>query len=138
MIEIVIVVLIIGILLAAGLPSYYRSMERAQCRVAISTLTTMASAAWDFYAENDTFDFTLIPRLTPMEVINRQVGSSIIDNNDWTFVPVGNASGFTVTATRQRGPHAAAGNTTITLDQDDVWTGAPAPGGYPYKTPGTW
>ena len=60
-------------------------------------------------------------------------GVNIANNADWTFVPAvtNSGSGFTLTATRLRGPHGAG--TTIILNQDYAWAGT-----YPYANPGNF
>jgi len=127
MIEIVAACVIIAIILAIGIPSYISSMEIAKCNKAMGILKSITTAAYDFYAEFDTFTGINIA------AINTQAGSSIVNNTDWTFAatPTGGGSGITAIATRLKGPHGAGG--TITLDQDYVWAGT-----YPYTDPGNF
>ncbi|MFH1062351.1 MAG: prepilin-type N-terminal cleavage/methylation domain-containing protein [Candidatus Omnitrophota bacterium] len=128
MIEMVVAVVIVGVLLGIGIPSYFRSAEIAKCKEAMSTLNAMASSAFAFYAENDTFAGLSVA------AINIQSGVSVVNNADWTYlVTSATSSGFTLTSTRLRGPHQAAGNTTIILDQDYNWTGT-----YPHADPGNF
>jgi len=127
MIEIVVVCLIISILLGIGIASYLKSSEIAKCNEAKSTLKVISTAAYDFYAENETFT-----GLT-LAAINAQSGVNIVNNDDWTYLPAATngGSGFTLTATRQKGPHGSG--TTIILDQDYAWSGT-----YPYADPGNF
>ncbi|MBU1086849.1 MAG: prepilin-type N-terminal cleavage/methylation domain-containing protein [Candidatus Omnitrophica bacterium] len=130
LVEIVVVCAIIAILLAVGLPSYFRSTEIAKCQQATNTLKTLSDGAFDFYAENDTFAGLSVA------AINAQSGISIVNNADWAYVaaPTGAmGTGFLLTSTRLRGPHQTDGNTTILLDQDYVWAGT-----YPYTDPGNF
>jgi prepilin-type N-terminal cleavage/methylation domain-containing protein len=129
LVEIVIVCLIIGIILAIGVPSYFRSVEVAKCKEAMRNLQTMYTAAFDYYAENN----STFAGLT-IAAINTQAGVYIVNNPDWTY-GVGNltSSTFTFTSTRLTGAHVAAGHITITLDQDSNWAGS-----YPHDDPGNF
>lgn len=129
LIEMVVVCLIIGVLMAIGIPSYYRSAETAKCKEAMQTLNTISSGAFAFYAENNTFTGISVP------VINTQSGVNIVNNADWTYsaAATGGGIGFTITGTRLKGPHQAAGNTVISLDQNHVWAGP-----YPRDNPGNF
>jgi len=145
LIELVIVIIVLGVLVSIALPNYARSVERAKCSQAIQILKSMRSAALSYFSDNQTFAGITVQGL------ENQVGARFFSgdvaanvagnkNKDWYYsIPASTATRIQVQATRRRGPHAAAGNTTITLTDDisanqkELWGGS-----YPRTDPGNW
>ena len=122
--EIIITVIIISVLLAVAIPNYIRTVEAAKCSHAMKILTAIHDAAYDYFADNNTF----AGALTDLEdYVGANFYSTANSNPDWTFSYAGAAATFTATATRRSGPFSG---TAITLTQDDVWGG-----GYPRDNP---
>ncbi|MBU1086850.1 MAG: prepilin-type N-terminal cleavage/methylation domain-containing protein [Candidatus Omnitrophica bacterium] len=129
MVEIMIVVIIIGILAGIAIPKFNHSIETAKCSQGMTVLSSLRNAELDWFRENAVFT-TLISDL------ETQVGANFSDTPDWDFnttMPVVGLTTVVLTATRLSGPHAAAGNDTLTINELGVWGG-----GYPYTDPGTW
>lgn len=141
--ELMIVLIVLGILVSIAIPNYARSVERAKCSQAIQLLKAMRSAALSYFSDIDNQTFAGIT----MQDLENQVGarffSDATENNDWIYsIAAADATSITLQATRRGGPHAAAGNTDITLTDDIIndiheqWSD-PATG-YPWDNPGTW
>ncbi len=138
LVELMIVVIIIGILVSLAIPNYARSIERSKCSQAIQILKNMRSAGLSYYANNETF-----PGPGDEPDLEDEVGANFYSdgsNDDWAFsIQTGDATTLVLQATRKRGPHAAAGNTTITVtdnptaNQNEHWGGT-----YPRDDPGNW
>ena len=136
MMELMIAVVVIGILVSIAVPNYMRALERAKCSQAVKILKTLRSAQMAYYSDNASFD-------TNLAVIEVHAGGNFYSDNsnpDWLFtVPTGGTGLLVLTATRTKGPHANAGNTTITLTDDvandinEQWGGT-----YPMDDPGNW
>lgn len=139
LLELLVVCIVIGILVTLAIPNYARSVERAKCSTALNTLKQMRNAALAFFAENDG---TFSPGGTDMTIADLETtaGASFASNADWVYTMPGaavTATTFTITATRQRGPHTPD-NTVITLDQDENWSNPATAGNYPWDNPGIW
>ncbi len=138
LVELMVVVLIIGILITIAIPNYARSLERSKCSQAIQILKDMRQAGLSYYANNETF-----PSPGQESDLEDEVGANFYSdgsNDDWAFsIQTGNDTTLVVQATRKRGPHADAGNTTITItdnptaNQNEDWGGS-----YPRLDPGNW
>jgi type IV pilus assembly protein PilE len=117
LIEMIVVVLLIGILATMGVPAYINAVEDARGSEGLRTLQSMYSAAYDFYADNETFTGITLAQL------NTYTGSNFADNGDWTYA-VGNLGDgtFTFTATRQDGT-----GRTLVVNQDNDWTASTYP-----------
>jgi len=128
LIELMIVILIIGILVAIAMPNYSRSLERAKCSQAMHILKDMRSAGFTYFANNAIF-----PVLeTDLE---DEVGANFYaddSNPDWTFsITTGTATAFVVQAARQGGPHSGQPITiTDNPTSSELWSGA-----YPRDNP---
>lgn len=137
-VELMVAVVLIGILATLAIPNYARSLERSKCSQAIQILKEMRSAGLSFYSNNETF-----PTPGQESDLEDEAGANFYSdgsNDDWAFaIQTGNDTTLVVRATRKRGPHAAAGNTTITItdnpaaNQNEDWGGT-----YPWLDPATW
>ncbi len=145
LVELIVTIIVLGILVSIALPNYARSVERAKCSQAIQVLKSMRSAALSYFSDNQTFAGITVQGL------ENQVGARFFsgdaaanvagnENKDWYYsIPASTATRIQVQATRRRGPHAEAGNTTITLTDDissnekELWGGT-----YPRTDPGNW
>ena len=127
LVEIMIAVIIVGILVAIAIPNYSRSFERAKSAQAVQILKTLRSAELAYFSEYQGF----FNNLAAMEDFVGGNFYSDDSNPDWDFA-ITNATGsqLSLTATRLRGPHAAAGNTTMTLNDNittndnELWGGS--------------
>lgn len=136
LVELMITIVIIGILVTLALPNYARSLERAKCSQGVQILKEMRSAALSYYANNETF-----PPPGQESDLEDEVGANFYSDNsnlEWTFaITTGNDTTLVLQATRLKGPHANAGNTTINVTdapgQSEVWGGS-----YPRLDPASW
>ena|SRR3989338_7864943 len=113
LVELIAVVIILGILLAVGIPQYRRAIERARGAAAYSTLGAIQSAEQIYHQEFDTYNGTLA---------NLGVTPPPPGRSGWT-ITVANfgANVFNAQAVRAAGG-TCAGNTII-IDQAGVITG---------------
>jgi len=113
LLELVIVIIVIGILVAMALPQFTRMAERGRVAEAKAGLDMIRKAEGIWYAENSAYtaDMTTtglgkdIPEISTLPV------------TEWTYLVVTGLNTFTATATRVRGENAAA---TITIDNTGV------------------
>ncbi|HBH97562.1 MAG TPA: hypothetical protein DDX89_07250 [Candidatus Omnitrophica bacterium] len=107
LVELIAVVIILGILLAVGIPQYRRAIERARGAAAYSTLASIQSAEEVYRQEFDIYHSTPANIGVTVPPAARSGWAFTIDNT------VANA--FTATATRAAtGP---CGGNLITIDQ---------------------
>jgi len=136
LIELIVTIAVIGILVTIAIPNYARSIERSKCAQAMHILKHMRTAGLSYFANNQTF-----PTPGQEADLEDEVDAFFYSDNsnlDWTFsITTGNDTTFVVQATRLRGPHETAGNTTITITDSNAvseqWGGS-----YPWLTPTVW
>jgi len=113
LVELIVVVIVIGILATLAVPQYLKATERAKIAKAKNALGLIAQGQKLYRADNDGYisgadDATL----------GSYIELSNVDaDTDWTYSAVGDASTFTITATRSAGSLA---NCTITFNQNSV------------------
>ncbi len=128
LIEIMMIVLIIGILVSISVPNYRRAVERSKCAQALATLRNLRNALEAYYLDNDTY--IVAPAGTELATLGALVNTTFTDNDDWAYTFATAVITFTITATRQRGEHAVAGQNTITINETDT-----IGGDYPINDP---
>lgn len=125
-VELMTVVIIIGILVGIGVPTYRSAVERSRCSFALSVLKSMRSAAIIFYQENRTFAGMTSVDLEHLAGTTFYSGGS---NPHWTFnIVAADANSFTLRADRLDGPHATL---FINFTSNEQFTGST----YPYQDP---
>jgi len=105
LIELIMVLVILGILLALALPSYLGTRKKAYLAEADQNLQEMRTQAWLFYVEKQTFrNFPGTPATSP----------------SWTYnYGTGNDTQITMTANARRvGPLSGTEVVTLTLSSD--------------------
>ena len=111
LLELVIVIIVIGILVAMALPQFTRMAERGRVAKAKAALDMIRKAEGVYFAQNSVYtgDMTAAGLAKDIpEIAN--LGTDV----DWTYAANGDANGFTATATRTVGPDAGS---TITINQ---------------------
>ena len=109
LVEVLIVVIIIGILAAIGIPQFNASIEKAKGGEARAGLGHIQTAEKVYYAENEVYS----PNLTDLDIT--------LTTRYWSFaIDTGDASGYLATATRSGGTRAGQ---TITMDADGTVAG---------------
>jgi len=117
LLELVIVIIVIGILVAMALPQFTRMAERGRVAEAKAALDMIRKSEGIWYAENSTYTINMtaaglardIPEIT-----------NLATSTEWSYIvtiggiPAGTT--FTATATRLRGEYAVAGTNTITIN----------------------
>lgn len=124
LIELLMVIIVIGILVMLAIPNYQRTIERATCARAVSTVKSIRNAAIAYYRENGEFTGMTLPVLAAL------VEVSFADTSDWQFaIQLVGADGFEARANRLNGPWRTR---SIVLDENDDFSGS----SYPYQNPG--
>jgi type IV pilus assembly protein PilA len=104
LIELMVVVLIIGILIAIALPTFLGARERAQNRAAQSDLRNALAAAKTFYTDGDTYTGLMTGTPTPMTSIEPSLtylaGGTTSDATNLDVSVAVNAAGSTFGAAR--------------------------------------
>lgn len=109
LIELVVVIIIIGILAAIGIPQFRRTLERARGAEAYSGLGHIQSGQKIYYAFHEVY----------YDGSNWDALDIELTEEGWNFVGAGDGAGFTATATRTRGPCAGE---TIQIDHTGAMT----------------
>ncbi len=126
LVELIVVIIILGILAAVGIPQYRKSLERARGAEAYAGLASIQEAEKIYYATNETY----LQTADPIEPDEMKILDISLPQKGWQFKVVAPtpASAFTATATRRTGsgPCSAAGVGVITVDQtgtliDTAW-----------------
>ena len=104
LVEVLIVVIIIGILAAIGIPQFAASIEKAKGGEARAGLGHIQTAEKVYYAENETYTTTL----SSLDISLTQ--------RYWAFTITTGGSGTAYTATAARSGGTRAGQ-TITMDE---------------------
>ena len=125
MMELLIVVVIIGIIATAVLPSFSRSFEIAKGRESETSLRTIYEAERAYYFDRTPNRYGTLDDLVPTYLPS----TASLNTANWTYgvAPSNPASGpaaFVATATRQGGPHNGQ---TRTMNQ----SGTLAPASWP-------
>ena len=114
LLELLVVIIIIGVLAAAAIPSFGNSAERGRCREAQTTLQIIFQAQRIFRLDNGAFG-------TLADLTGRGYMPSPNPNVNWNFtIPANAATTFTATATRTGG-----GFNGNTISLDEQFTNAP-------------
>lgn len=135
LLELLIVVIVIAILATFAVPQFTRALERTRVGKArhhlgiISQALKMCRALGDQYPQV-TGTIAEVDCPNTGEKLGDFVELDEIDNDvDWDYTSEGedtSGTGFTLVATRQRGPHGASegvDGATVTLQQDGTWGG---------------
>ena len=105
LVELIAVVIILGILMAVGIPQYRRAMERARGAAAYSTLGAIQSAQQVYHQDFETYNGTLVRLgVTPPPVARSGWAFAILDSN---------ATVFNAQAVRGAGGPCAGNNITV-------------------------
>jgi len=143
--ELIIAIIVMGILISIAVPTYTRSIERAKCAQGREVLKSMRTAALSYFSDKQTFAGVTVSAL------ENQVGARFFsgdlaanaatnENQDWYYsIAAADATSITLQATRRGGPHAIAGNATMTVT-DNILTGVKElwGGSYPRLNPVNW
>jgi len=120
LVELIVVVIIIGILAAVGIPQYRKALERSRGAEAYAGLGHIQEAEKVYYVSNETYMATA----DPMTDAEEQTLDISLPQSGWSFAIVAGSTGditnsFTATSTRLAGP--CTGD-TITMDHLGVIT----------------
>ena len=119
LVELLVVCLIIGVLIAIAAPNYLRARLRAEEQKAVATLYEFAKAQTAYWFDQDPNAYTSnIDDLTPSYI------DVTTDDGDWTYNTAGNATTFDVTA-----QHTNGDGLSVTLNKDGTITRG---GNWPY------
>lgn len=118
LVELIVVVIIIGILAAVGIPQYRKALERSRGAEAFAGLGHLQEAEKVYYVSNETY----IATADPMTNAEEQTLDISLPQTGWSFAVVAGDTGriatsFTATSTRKAGPCSTAPNNTITMNQ---------------------
>lgn len=122
LVELIVVVIIIGILAAVGIPQYRKALERSRGAEAYAGLGHMQEAEKVYYVSNETYLATSDP-MTDAEETTLDIS---LPQSGWSFVIAAGSTGsiansFTATATRKAGPCVGE---VVTMDEKGVITDA--------------
>lgn len=126
LVELIIVVIILGILAAIGLPQFRRALEKSRGAGAFSALHAIQQSEKIYFAENQ--KYWNASNATAMMPFDVPISASTA--KDWNFSVAyltNQYTGFLVTASRNIGPCAntTTTNATITVDNNgtivDTW-----------------
>ena len=128
LVELIVVVIIIGILLAVGVPQYRKALERARGAEAYAGLGNIQEAEKVYYASNEVY-FPCGDGATECTDGEENTLDISLPQNAWYFTIEADTAAippvFTATATRRLGPCAGAGDNTIVVNEkgpvSDVW-----------------
>ena len=126
--ELMVVVIIVGVLAAVGVPTYRNYMMRTHRTEAKSALLRLAAQQERFYLQNNTYTNNFVALGFP---------GPVSENSVYTLaIPVANVTAFTATATPTAGggingvdQTADAECATFTINQQGIRTAAPNPNG---------
>ncbi len=109
LVEVLIVVIIIGILAAIGIPQFAASIEKAKGGEARAGLGHVQTGEKVYYAENEYYT----PTIVDLDITLTQ--------RYWTFtISTPSSTTYTATATRSGGTRSGQ---TVTMDQDGTISG---------------
>lgn len=112
--ELLVVLIIIGVLAAIGLPNFLKDVESSKAKQAIEYLNLMRNAEIRYYIETDSSTYT--NNFNDLDTSPLATGKIY-----WTFSIVSaNNTGFLIQAERDGGPED---NYTVTLNQTGSWGG---------------
>jgi len=119
LVELIVVIIVIGILAAVGIPQYRKALERSRGAEAYAGLGHIQEAEKVYYVSNEAYKNTT----TPITAEEQRVLDISLPQSGWTFeITTPDANNFTATATRKSGPCAS---NTIIMDQSgnitDAW-----------------
>ena len=110
LVEVLIVVIIIGILAAIGIPQFAASIEKAKGGEARAGLGHIQTAEKIYFAENEQYT----PTIANLDIV--------LNERYWTFsINTGDASGYLATGTRSGGIRFVG--QTITMDANGTISG---------------
>jgi prepilin-type N-terminal cleavage/methylation domain-containing protein len=108
LVELVVVLAIIGILVAAAVPRYLGARKKAYKSEANSTLQEMKSLEWAYYQENNTFTDAF-----------SSLGFTPPASKFWAYsITVATDSAVTMLATGQSAPLGVGDRVSVTLNSD--------------------
>ena len=120
LVELIVVVIIIGILAAVGIPQYRKALERSRGAEAYAGLGHIQEAEKVYYVSNETY----IATTDPMTDDEEKVLDISLPQSGWTFSIVEGDEGITKsfigTAKRKAGPCDQAGKNTVTMNEKGV------------------
>jgi prepilin-type N-terminal cleavage/methylation domain-containing protein len=108
LVEVLIVVIIIGILAAIGIPQFAASIEKAKGGEARAGLGHIQTGEKVYYAENEAY--TTLPSELDITLSQKY----------WTFTITATSTMYTATATRSGGTH---GTQTLSMDETGFISG---------------
>lgn len=127
LVELIVVVIVIGILAAVGIPQYRKALERARGAEAYAGLSHIQQAEKIYYATNEHYLVTTGDSMTAAE---QQALDISLPQTGWNFTISSTEAteNFTATATRKtgQGPCSSEGESTITMTEaggiaTDLW-----------------
>ena len=116
LVELLIVILIIGILAALGLPQFAKSREHAIGKEAIVNLKLIAAAEKIYRMESNTY-YPTAGAESDIADINNYLRLSVTEAN-WDYSVTGAAGSFSSTAQRQSGAYSSC-QYSINQSQDE-------------------
>ena len=119
LIELIIVVIILGILAAVGIPQYMKAIEKARGAEGYAGLGYIQQGEKIYYANNETY----LAAAAPLSAADQKTLDISLPQKGWSFGIVAAAATFTGTATRTGGQ---CNGKTMTIIQtgvldDTVW-----------------
>jgi len=122
LVELIVVVIIIGILAAVGIPQYRKALERSRGAEAYAGLGHIQEAQKVYYVSNETY----LASSSPMSDAEETTLDISLPQSGWSFAIVAGSTGsitnsFTATATRKAGPCI---NEVVSMDEKGVITDA--------------
>ena len=130
LVEVMVVVVVIGILVAIAVPHYDRAVEQSRADIAAANLRAIWSAQRMYWLENHAYASTL-SSLSSLGLLDPAV---VIGTSGYAYaVPTADANNFTATATRS-GTTQWSG--TLTIDDTGAISGALQAAGNRNITPG--
>jgi type IV pilus assembly protein PilA len=121
LLELIIVTVIVGILVAMAIPQFARTREQALQKDALANLRLIQAAERGYRLENNAREFgdcncVNTATCNAADGCNSRLRMSL-SPTEWSYSVAGDANSFTATAVRLTGPTAGC---TYTIDQDDI------------------
>jgi len=117
LVELLIVVVIIGILAAVGIPMYRGASDRAKASEAVSALGTVRSALRVWYAEKGEYPIhtdTVQVDSLGLDLSSNDLLGTFFDNNDYTYSSNAGGTTFLIIATGDTDPPDAPRASEVT------------------------
>jgi len=118
LVELIVVVIMIGILAAVGIPQYRKALERSRGAEAYAGLGHIQEAEKVYYDNNETY----IATSSPMSYAEDTTLDISLPQSGWTFAVAAGSTGniansFIATSTRKAGPCISE---IVTMDEKGV------------------